>query len=658
MVSLASTEKALGIMAPSAGGSLKRRRNDDSPTSSQTKKPCVAFDPNFDVHILTDENDKSIELVREEVRTAIDKRAAGSQAAYDELKGLFRELPPASSAPLSGLLQKYVVALTDYAPLLDHSCKGLVHAVIDCAWAARNDAFVRSYRIFLRSLLAVQPNYLSTVLQMLVDMFLNAPSTAARHLDDPPIQAVRLGSRIHDCLKFILRSNSMASASLAPILASTFPFIQDNAKTHVLYMRNILLISQYCPEIKREVLALVTDRLVRIDVQMQVDLEDLEDDLEERLLSDAVTGVAAEDDTSDIESVSSEESLDPEEEKRKLIRDLILKLDMGMDLQFAYYDSILEKGDRFEINDAFEGLLSQFKNIVLPTYRSRHTQFAIFHFSQTCPDRTARFARWCSHLAFDAGHPQLVRNSALAYLASFIARGAHVSGALVHEMFDVLCHRLETLRTTYAPGCKGPDLRRYSTYYAIAQALLYVFCFRYRDLIATPDGSTPTDEDIVYHDGDFSWHARTQEILRRNVFSPLNPLKICAPPIVAQFARVAHHLRFLYVFPLIETNKLVRLARSHMSGASGYLAGLGARETALSRKKGEDKFLLDAYFPFDPYLLPRSRRWLTGDYIEWKPVPGMPVEHEEDDESDSSSDREEEEDMEVEVNDDSTEVSL
>lgn len=648
MVSLASTERSLGIVAPSAGGSLKRRHYDNSSdtenhASSQLKRRRVTFDPDVDVRILTDENDKTLELVGEEVRRAIEKHATRDKAAYDGLKGLFREAPTSESAPLSGLLQKYVVALTNNAPLLDHSCKGLVHAVIDCSWIARNEHFVRSYRHFLRSLLSVQPGYLSTVLQMLVSMFLSSPPTTARQQDDPPIQAVRIQSRVHDCLQFILRSTPMGSSFLAPILATSFPFSDDTAKTHVQYIRNILRVSGYCPEIKGEILSLVTDKLVKIDVQMQVDMEDLDDELEERLVGDAINDAEEEDDDSDNDSVSSEESLDPEEQRLKEVKEVVLKLDTVMDLQFSYYDSVFEKGDLFEIDETFESLLSQFANIILPTYRSRHTQFVLFHFSQTSTDLIERFAGCCSHLAFDQGRPQLLRASAAAYLASFIARGAHVSGAVVRDVFDLLCHHLENLRMSHEPTCKGPDLRRYTTYYAISQALLYIFCFRWRDIIVTPDGKAPTDQDIIYHEGDFEWHNKTQEIIRRNIFCKLNPLKIAAPTIVTQFARMAHHLRFMYVYPLMETNKRVRLARSL---ASGYLDGIGGRETALSGKKGEETFLMDAYFPFDPYILPRSKRWLAQDYVEWKPVPGMPVERDEDEDDEEDDDDEDEEEEE------------
>jgi RNA polymerase I-specific transcription initiation factor RRN3 len=652
MVSLASPHTALGTVAPAvaAAGSLKRKQRDASSdaeadsTPAQLKRRRVTFDPDVDVRILSDDpHEKSMELVTEEVRRAIEKHAAGEKAAYDQIRSLFAETPTTPGAPMSGLLHKYVIALTNTTPLLDNNCKGLVHAVIDCSWIARNEHFVRSYRNFLRSLLSVHPGYMSTVLQMLVGMFLNFPSTTSRQQDDPPIQRARIQQRIHECLKSVLRQSPMASTYLAPIIATTFPFSDDSARAHTQYIKNVLKVSEYCPELKGEILSLVTDKLVKIDVQIQVDMEELEDDMEERLVSGAIHGAEEEDedDNSDNESVSSEESLDPEDRRLKTIKDNVNKLDAIMDLLFSHYDLVFAKNDLFDSDELFESLLSQFANIILPTYRSRHTQFLLFHFSQASADLTERFAGCCSHLAFDQLRPHILRVAAAAYLASFIARGAHVSGAVVRDVFDLLCHHLESLRASQEPTCKGPDLRRYGTYYAISQALLYTFCFRWRDLIVTPDGNPPTDEDIIYHEGDFKWHNSVQEIIRRSIFSKLNPLKICAPTIVAQFARMAHHLRFMYVYPLIETNKRVRLARSL---ASGYLDGMGGRETALSQKKGEDTFLLDAYFPFDPYVLPKSKRWLEQDYVQWKPIPGMPVERDEDEEDDDEDDDDDDDD--------------
>jgi RNA polymerase I-specific transcription initiation factor RRN3 len=657
MVALTSTPRPLGtIMAPSAGGSLKRKQTDNSSDAEnaalgQPKRRRVTFDPDVDVRILSEHSEKSLDLVRGEVERAIEKHAVGEKAAYDGLKAHFKEAPTSSKAPTSRLLQKYVIALCEYTPKLDHSCKGLVHAVLDCSWIARNEDFVRSYRDFLRSLVSVQSGYITTVLSTIVDMFPNPPSINARQQDDPPIQRVRLQSRIHETLKEILKYNPIASSYLAPIISSKFPFADDNAKTHIEYIRNIYKVTEYAPEIRGEILALVTDKLCKIDVQMQVDMDDIDDDLEERLVGDAINNEEDEDNMSDDGSVSSEESLEPAEQRLKEVKDLMLKLDNVMDVQFSYYDSVFEKGDLIENDRAYQTLLAQFQSIIIPTYRSRHAQFILFHFSQMSTDFIERFVTACSHLAIDSNRPPLLRASACAYLASYIARGAHVPGFVVRDVFDLLCSQLERLRVLHEPKCTGPDLRRYGTYYAISQALLYAFCFRWRDLIVTPDGSPPSDADIMYHDGDFSWHGFVLETVRRNIFCKLNPLRICAPNIVLQFARMAKHLRFTYVDTLIETNKRVRLSRSL---ASAYLNGIGGRETALTGKKGEEAFLMDAYFPFDPYVLPKSKRWVEQDYVQWTPVPGMPVEK--DDEDDEEDDDEEDEDGEEEDSSEEQEV--
>jgi len=647
MVSLASTGRVPGVIAPGVGGSLKRKQSDaiydnDALLSSQSKRRRVTFDPEVDVRMIADPNEKSLELVEQEVQRALEKHATSDNIAYDEIRALFTEKPTSRHAPLTRLLHKYIVALTNNAPLLDHSCRGMVHAIIDCSWIARNEQFVRSYRRFLSSLLSVHPGFTSTVLSMLVNMFVEAPGPAMRQQDDPKIQRVRIQSRIHECLRYVLRQNSMNSTHLAHTITMAFPFSTDTSKAHELYIKNILKLTEYCPELKGEILSLIMDKVVKIDVQLQVDMDDLEDEIEERLLEDTVADIDEDDDESDNDSVSSEESLDAEERQIKELKDSITKLDNIMDLLFSHYDSVFATGNLADIDETFENLLSQFANIILPTYRSRHTQFLLFHFSQTSPDLMERFAGCCSHLAFDHGRPHILRVAAAAYLASFIARGANVSGPVVRDVFDLLCHHLESVRKAHEPTCKGPDLRRYGTYYAVSQALLYAFCFRWRDLVVTPNGLPPTDEDIIYHEGDWTWHNAVHSILHRNIYSKLNPLKICAPSIVQQFARMAHHLHFAYVFPLLETNKRVRLARS----VGGYVDGVGARETALTMKKGEEGFLLDAYFPFDPYALPRSKRWMVGDYVEWKPIPGMPVERNEDDEDEDEDEDEDDDDSE------------
>lgn len=440
---------------------------------------------------------------------------------------------------------------------------------------------------------------------------------------------------------------------LSFILSSTFPFSTDTTKAHTEYIANLLKLTEYAPELKGEILALITERLVKIDVQMQVDMEDLEDEVEEDLLQEVLQKQADDEqeteddlDESDNESLSSEESVEPEERRVRDLKQAVNKMDAILELLFDYYHPVFAKGTIVSAEDTFDHMLSQFSSTILPTYRSRHTQFLLFHFGQTSEALIERFVGACAHLSFDRARPHIMRLAAAAYLASFIARGAHVSARIVRDVFGLLSDHLESLRQTHEHTATGPDLRRFGGYYAIAQALIYIFCFRWRDLIISGDDDGEDDEDILFDGRDLRWVPGIKEVLTNNIYSKLNPLKICSPAIVTQFARIAHHLRFMYVFPLLETNKRLRLSRS-LASASSY-GGLAERETALSGKTGESAFQLDAYFPFDPYHLPKSKRWMDGDYVEWKSIPGLDdVEQGDDSDSDSGDeDMEDEQDFE------------
>lgn len=47
---------------------------------------------------------------------------------------------------------------------------------------------------------------------------------------------------------------------------------------------------------------------------------------------------------------------------------------------------------------------------------------------------------------------------------------------------------------------------------------------------------------------------------------------------------------------------------------------------------------LESYFPFDPYGLKKSKRWIEDCYIEWQPVEGLEEDEDSSDEVDNDSD--------------------
>jgi RNA polymerase I-specific transcription initiation factor RRN3 len=451
----------------------------------------------------------------------------------------------------------------------------------------------------------------------------------------PNVNRSQLSSRVHTALKHLLSVIPSAGVTLSQILASKFPFADESKKVHMTYINNLIYLLRYAPQLKSEIFALITDRLVKIDVQMQVDLDDLDDEVAAAIVHaisfnppnrrDDDDGEGSND--SDIDSVTSDDSLDEDSKRIKEVQGNVEKMDAILDLLFSIYNpSFLDPNSR-EATEMFETLLAHFQKIILPAYRSRHTQFLLFHFAQMADHLVDQFAGTCAQLAFDATRPAVLRQSSAAYLASFVARGIHVQPHVVRTVFDLIGSKLDGIRTENELSCRGPDLRRYGTFYAMTQALLYIFCFRWRDLIIASD-IFDEDDSTAFRGQDLLWIPGVKETLFRTIHSKLNPLKICSPPIVSEFAKIAKHLEFMQVYPLLETNKRIRLSQFSSGQGSGAIrdSGVGASD--------ESWHQLDAYFPFDPYQLPVSKKWIEEDYVQWKGIPGL---NQEDDSGDEAA---------------------
>jgi RNA polymerase I-specific transcription initiation factor RRN3 len=151
--------------------------------------------------------------------------------------------------------------------------------------------------------------------------------------------------------------------------------------------------------------------------------------------------------------------------------------------------------------------------------------------------------------------------------------------------------------------------------------------------LSNPPDTVDPEDPLSYLNQDLDWGDKTKRILSCNVKSKLNPLKVCTPGIVEEFAKLAHKLSLVYVYPVLEINKRVRLSQYIKSS---YSAGGRLRDIGNEAARDEDSLQLDPYFPFDPYQLPGSKRWLEGDYIGWEPIPGLNADEEDEYDSDGS----------------------
>ena len=100
-----------------------------------------------------------------------------------------------------------------------------------------------------------------------------------------------------------------------------------------------------------------------------------------------------------------------------------------------------------------------------------------------------------------------------------------------------------------------------------------------------------------------------------------------------QFARVAHATDFVYCYPILEANK------RNPDGEPSQRTP--ARQTFVPPQANTE---LNTFFPFDPYKLPKSSRYIDGVYREWSAVA---IDDEDDEDDDEGEDEDEDEGEDV-----------
>ena len=634
--------------------------------SSPSKRSRVTFDPDVEVVTPDDEDDLDPALVREEVRRAIKRHLNGEDEAYSRVKALFKRDPRADNAPTTAVVRAHLQAVYANVSSLDKKCNDLVSAILFSEWVGRDEAYFSLHAKFVALLAAAQGGYLGRIMSALVELL--GPERTRRLPGCRVVRRPLVHHRVMRTIQNIVEKVPVASSTLAQAIQRKLSFDFQKPEERITYVRNFLLMIGFVPELKSELLAMITSELVKLDVSVQADLDDEDDDLGDDLLQDissSQTLVAEssqlslglgksidEDDdgsTTEESDIEDDEGVHPDVIRRRKLRDSVCQVDAVMDLLFQYYDELILSS--LEVREStIAQLIAHFENIILPTYRSRHPQFLIFHFAQTSPVTVDRFVTSCIQILNDKSLPPVLRQSSAAYLAGFVGRGAHVSPAVVKDCFTMLCDDLNDLRVEIEPRCAGPDLKRHSTFYATMQAIMYIFCFRWRDLATTSvdmDEDESGDEDEADH---FHFSDTIRETLIGAIYSKLNPLRVCTPAIVQQFAKIAHQLNFIYVFTKIEANKHVRLLTSRAP-----IADLAFNQPDRDLSWVGENGVMEGYFPYDPYHLPISKHWVDDDYVEWK---GIPEPNEQESDSDDIEDDDIMADDLIEYEETATEVSV
>lgn len=356
----------------------------------------------------------------------------------------------------------------------------------------------------------------------------SVPNNVARLPGHEPVSRPEIVDRIHYTLQFILDLVPTAIFStLFPALVAEFPHKSERKQAHKNYMRNLLRVVEYAPALRNKLLAMLTDRVIKVDVEIQVDLDELEEDegevLEAELVGNMLENikdntVIEEDDDSD---GGEEYDEDSDSDAVHNIKETVDKLDTMLEILFDHYSKSFPgkstEDPSMHSIDTFELLLRSFDTTVLPTYRSRYTQFLLFWASQKSPRFSDQFCASILEKALDNSRPQATRQAAAAYIASFVARAKFMPQKDVRVVVRLICRWLGAFVDERSPECRGPDVSRWGGFYSVCQAVMYIFCFRWRDL--------KEEEEDEFGVVEGRWTSGL-EVLGKVITSKFNPLKV------------------------------------------------------------------------------------------------------------------------------------
>jgi len=383
----ASTIKPI-LRKPSSVLGVKRRSNDDEDSfqlqSSPTKKrKTVMF--NESLNVVREISNKSLDEAKNEVRKALEGHARGNDGDYDNLKEVFAPPRPKSydddeesnedddddDGTKSEDLLVYVVALTSLAPLIGKKCSGLIKNVLKCSWLERDDNFARAYIQLMAALSSVQGSYFAQVLSMMVEKFTPSRGQSVPVRGFVTVDSGTQKQRLHLGLRYLLELFPAGGQIILNLVASKFPYTEDSKAVHMEYIDHLLRLKKDRPELERDIMELILSRLVKIDVEMTLDLENDDDETTQAVLKQLESSDAKGengDDESDAESELSDDEDEEENRRIRIIRSKLETMDAILDLLFSIYTPIFEDPDSPEAVETFQDLLSDFSNVILPVW--------------------------------------------------------------------------------------------------------------------------------------------------------------------------------------------------------------------------------------------------------------------------------------------------
>ncbi|KAM4656863.1 RNA polymerase I-specific transcription initiation factor RRN3 isoform 1-T1 [Amazona ochrocephala] len=483
----------------------------------------------------------------------------------------------------------------------------LVKVLLKLPWLRRSREVVEEYLGFLSNLVSAQTVHLRPCLQMIVSQFV-PPRITIREDDvdisDSDDDDENLSENFNTChraLQTVARYVPSTPQFLMPILVENFPFFNKSERTLECYVHNLLRVTVYLPTLRLQILELIIEKLLKLDVSTpQQDIEDAEEnannsDNEEKSTEEGLFDMEEDEERKGNKVVSSS--------SERMAHPLAERLDILMTILFSYIKDVCHVNGKLDISntkDLYRDLVSVFDKLILPTHASCHVQYFMFYL---CSFKLGLAEAFLDHLwkkLHDPNNASVIRQTAGSYIGSFLARAKFIPVVTVKACLDLLVNWIHKYIDNQDKGANVYcDVALHGPFYSTCQVVFYTLIFRHKQLL---DGNLRKGLSYL------------QSLnFERIVMCQLNPLKICIPSVVNLFAAITRKYQLVFCYTIIERNnrQFLPVVRS---GSGGDLV-----QTCTNP--------LDSFFPFDPYILKRSKKTIEPFYQFWEELSAEDLEN-------------------------------
>ncbi|XP_059510162.1 RNA polymerase I-specific transcription initiation factor RRN3 isoform X1 [Stegostoma tigrinum] len=527
------------------------------------------------------------------VTEILKKYKQGDTVDYDLLMTQLDD-PEIKDAQIINWLQEFRDAVAQLTKDFEH----VVSKILKLPWLSRSPVVIEEYLAFLSNLVSAQTVYLRSCLSMLVSSFVPGRIVIQENgvdisdSEDEDENLPRNFEICHRALQTIAKYVPSTPQFLMPILVEKFPFANKSARILECYVHNLLRITVYFPVLRLKILELVVEKFLKLDVSAsRNDIEDAEE-----AVAEAKNGL----------STCAEEGLfdmDEDEGKRKIQLSLpndemahpvAERLDFLMSVLLAYIKDICYDNDELALTrtkELYRDLIVVFDKLVLPTHASCHVQYFMFYICSFKLGLAEAFLEHLWKMMQNPNNPAIIRQAAAGYIGSFLARATYIPVLTVKTCFDLLVPWIHDYIDNQDAGTKAYcDVALHGPFYSACQAVFYIFIFRYKQIL-----DRNLKKGLTY----------LQNLnFERIVMCQLNPLKVCLPSVVNLFAAITRKFQLAFCYTVIERNnrQIIPVVRS---STGGDLIQICTNP-------------LDSFFPFDPYILKRSKKIFDGIYQVWE----------------------------------------